>query len=152
MKLNGTYSSWSEVLLGVMQGPILGPLSFNMFLFLFQFFPDVDIANYADDSTPHSSNINLNKVLHDLEKISNTLFKWFTDNLLKANPEKSHLLTNSTQEIQINIGEIAISNSKCFHNISIFLCSTCLDISQSQIKQSYKPHSWKSLENCIPRP
>ena len=99
MKLNGTYSSWSEVLLGVMQGPILGPLSFNMFLFLFQFFPDVDIANYADDSTPHSSNINLNKVLHDLEKISNALFKWFTDNLLEANLERSHLLTNSTQEI-----------------------------------------------------
>ena len=77
------------------------------------FFPDVDIANYADDNTPHSSNINLNKVLHDLEKISDTLFKWFTYNLLKANPEKSHLLTNSAQEIQINIGEIAISNSKC---------------------------------------
>ena len=35
------------------------------------------------------------------------------DNLLKANPEKSHLLTNSTQEIQINIGEIAIFNIKC---------------------------------------
>ena len=34
---------------------------------------------------------NLNKVLHDLEKISNTSFKWFTDNLLKANPEKFHL-------------------------------------------------------------
>ena len=82
-----------------MQGPILEPLSFNMFLFLFQFFPDVDIANYADDSTPHSSNINLNKVLHDLEKISNALFKWFTDNLLEANLERSHLLTNSTQEI-----------------------------------------------------
>ena len=113
MKLNGTYSSWSEVLPGVMQGPILGPLSFNMFLFLFQFFPDVDIANYADDSTPHSSNINLNKVLHDLEKISNTFFKWFTNDLLKANPQKSYLLTNSTQEIQINIGEIAIFNSKC---------------------------------------
>ena len=56
---------------------------------------------------------NLNKVLHDLEKNSNTLFKWFTANFLKANPEKSHVLTNSTQEIQINIGEIAISNSKC---------------------------------------
>ena len=114
VKLNGTYSSWSEVLFGVPQGSILGPLLFNIFLCdLFQFFPDVDIANYADDNTPHSSNINLNKVLHDLEKISDTLFKWFTDNLLKANPEKSHLLTNSAQEIQINIGEIAISNSKC---------------------------------------
>ena len=101
VKLNGTYSSWSEILFGVPQGSILGPLLFNIFLCnLLQFFPDVDIANYANDNTPHSSNINLNKVLHDLEKISNTLLKWFTANLLKANPEKSHLLTNSTQEIQ----------------------------------------------------
>ena len=38
---------------------------------------------------------------------------WFTDDLLKANPEKPHLLKNSEQGIQINIGEIAISNSKC---------------------------------------
>ena len=112
--LNGTYSSWSEILFGIPQWCILGPLLFNIFLCdLFQFFPDVDIVNYADDNTPHSSNINFNKVVHDLEKISNTLFKWFTDNLLKANPEKSYPLTNSAQEIQINIGEIAISNSKC---------------------------------------
>ena len=62
---------------------------------------------------PYSTNINLSKVLHDLEKISSTLFKWFTDNLLKANPEKSHLLTNSTQEIQITIGGMAISHSEC---------------------------------------
>ena len=114
VKLNGTYISWSEILFGAPQGSILGPLLFNIFLCdLFQFSPDVDIAKNVDDNTPHSSNKNLNKILHDLEKISDTLFKWFTDNLLKANPEKSHLLTNSAQEIQINIGKIAISNSKC---------------------------------------
>ena len=45
--------------------------------------------------------------------MSDTLFKWLTDNLLKANPEKLHFLTNSAQEIQINIGGMAISNSKC---------------------------------------
>ena len=61
---------------------------------------------------PQSTNINFNKVLHDLEKISDTLFKWFTDNLLKTNPQKSHLLTNSVQETQINIGGTAISNNK----------------------------------------
>ena len=46
VKLNGTYSSWSEILFRVPQGSILGPLFFNIFLYdLFQFFPDVDIAN-----------------------------------------------------------------------------------------------------------
>ena len=55
----------------------------------------------------------MNKVLHDLEKITDTLFKWFTDNLLNANLEKSHLRTNSAQEVQINIGGMTISSSKC---------------------------------------
>ena len=103
VKLNGTYSSWSEIIFGVPQGSILGPLLFNIFLCdLFQFSPDLDITNYADDDTPHSTNINLNKVLHDLEKMSDTLLKWFTENLLKSNPEKSYFPTNSAQEIQIN--------------------------------------------------
>ena len=59
--------------------------------------------------------------------MSNTLFKWFTNNHLMANAylllmsyllmnstqEKSCLLMNSTQETQINIDGMAISNSKC---------------------------------------
>ena len=72
---------------GSLKCSIPGPLLFNIFLCdLFQFFSDLDVTIYTDDNTPHSTKINLNKALQDLGKMSNTLFKWFTDNLLKANP------------------------------------------------------------------
>ena len=45
-----------------------------------------------------------------MEKEFNML--WFTESLLKANPEKSHL-TNTTQEIQVSIGGMTIFISEC---------------------------------------
>ena len=62
--------------------------------------------------------------------MSNTLFKWFTDNLLKTHTEMSHLLTNSAQEIQINIGGMAISSSKCKKLLGIHI----------DIKLTFEPH------------
>ena len=66
LKLNGTYSLWSELIFRVPEGFILEPLLLNIFLCnLFQFFPDIDFANYADGNTPHSTSRNLSKVFHN---------------------------------------------------------------------------------------
>ena len=62
--------------------------------------------------------------------MSDILFKCFTDNRLKANPEKSHLLTNFAQEIQINIGGLALSISKCEKLLVIHIDK----------KLTFKPH------------
>ena len=74
MKLNGTCSSWFEIVFGIPQDSTLRPLLFDIFLFdLFQIFDDLDFTNYADDNTFRSTNEKLNKVLRDPKKESNNL-------------------------------------------------------------------------------
>ena len=51
-------------------------------------------------------------VFQDLEKESITLFKWFTENLMIANPETSYL-SKTTREIRITIVGMAICSGKC---------------------------------------
>ena len=54
VKIDHFYSSWEEILFGVPQGSILGPLLFNIFVCdLFDFIDNgVNIESYADDTTP----------------------------------------------------------------------------------------------------
>ena len=53
-KIENTYSTWLDIIFGVPQGSILGPLLFNVFLAdLFFTVNDINITSYADDNTPY---------------------------------------------------------------------------------------------------
>ena len=52
VKINGSFSSWQESIKGVLQGSVLGPLLFDIFINdLFISVEETEICNYADDTT-----------------------------------------------------------------------------------------------------
>ena len=105
VKIDSAFSSCEEILFGVPQGSILGPLVFNIFLcYLFVFIKDIDIASYADNNTLYTVHKNPQKIIKVLENTSVNLLKWFKNNGIKANADKCHLLVNSKEKVCTKIG------------------------------------------------
>ena len=94
------------------QGSVLGPLLSNIFLIDLSFIvEDIDIAIFVDGNTPYIGENNINEAIHCLEKATDAFFKWFSDNLMKSNAEKCHLLVSTNNTVNIKIGNIDITNS-----------------------------------------
>ena len=72
---------------------------------------DIDLASYADDTTPYAYDLENEKVIKSFEKNINQLFDWFSDNFLKANPNKCHLLINTDENIALKIKNETVTNS-----------------------------------------
>ena len=62
---------------------------------------------------PYLSGKNFEKVLNGLENVSPNLFQWFTENELKRNASKCHLLISSGENVHVNVGASQIKNSGC---------------------------------------
>ena len=73
-----------EIIFGVSQRSILGPLLLNTFLLdLFFIIVDTDIASYVNDNSSCVSADNIDRAIKSLEGASEILFKWFSENVMK---------------------------------------------------------------------
>ena len=110
-KIGIDYSSWREILYGVPQGSILGPLLFNIFICnLFLITDDFEMANYADDTTPYVCGKDIT-VIKSLENAAEIVFTWFKNNQMKGNEDKCHVVLSTHEDMHVKIGISRIKNS-----------------------------------------
>ena len=73
-KINSEFSCWEEILFGVPQGSILGPLLCDNLLFTTN---ETDFASYTADNTPYVVGNNIEDVISKLQNASFTLSSGF---------------------------------------------------------------------------
>ena len=85
VRINGSFSSYKHVQLGVPQESILGPLFFNIYINdLLLSIQETDICNYADDTTIYTCDMHLDNVIFKLENDSKIIIEWFGNNYMKT--------------------------------------------------------------------
>ena len=107
VKINSTFSSWSALLQGVPQGSFLWPLLFNIYLNdLFSALKEIDVCNFAENTTPFVCDMDLNIVIKKLEENSALALTGFECHHMKLSSDKCHLLVsgNHNEEIFMKTG------------------------------------------------
>ena len=118
VKISNSRSSWKLLTKGVPQGSILGPFLFNVFMiFLFLLIQNCKLYNYAGDNSMIYSSPDINAILTNLKHECKNALKWFSDNSMKANPDKFQFMVLSSdpleqQKIEIENDITLVSESR----------------------------------------
>ena len=111
-KVGSAFSDLLDILYGVPQGSIVGPLLFNINLcdlILSEY--SSEFSNFADDTTPYECGKNYDEVTNKLEDTIEKLLNWFHCNNIKANVSKCRFFLSLYKPVTIKIKGSAIESS-----------------------------------------
>ena len=89
VKINNISSDFLDIISGVPQSSIAGPILFNVFINdFFYFIRNASVHNFADDNTITSFAKSVTNLIKILEDESKAAINWFSINHMIANPDK----------------------------------------------------------------
>jgi exonuclease III len=110
VKIRGTTSDWKDVLKGVPQGSVIGPLLFNIFTNdIFYCIKSCDLYNFADDNSLSAHNKCPQVVSEALTRDIQNLLTWCKNNGLVAHPDKLQFMTLGPKAVRDKIN-VKINN------------------------------------------
>ena len=114
LKINSSYSDRYDIVIGTLEGSILGQLLFNFFINeLFLFNERTNIFNFADN-TIYSCQNDVKTIL-DLRYVMVTLLRLLKENSMKINQKKFEFMILGKaprQPIMLNINQIKVEDSQ----------------------------------------
>ena len=130
VKINGIYSDFLEILSGVPQGSILGPILFNIFINDFMYHMELtraDVFNFADDNTLSAFSENINDLKITLEEAAVEALKWLDANKMIANPDKFKAIILKKPSIKTDVINITVGNQEIKPASSVKLLGVDID-------------------------
>ena len=122
-KIGSSYTSWYDMIRGALQGSILAPLLFNVFINNLFFVTTLsEVCNFADDNTLYKFNKELKIVFRNLESDLNNVLAWFDLCSLKVNPGKFQFIFLGTKDV-LNEGKSKLKAQLKLHNLELKLKS-----------------------------
>ena len=153
VKINSDFSDWMETKQGVPQGSILNPLLFNIYInYIFLHLNKSSLCNYADDNTSWLSSTDMNELIDDLESEAAILNKWFYENILVLNGDKSKLITFKANRSNLEESKIQINGSTIIESKNVKLLGVTLDHQlrlEEHIKVFCKEKGKRSSQDCF---
>ena len=156
VKLDGIYSDWKPIKVGVPQGSLLGPLLFNIYINDLNLqVTNTSLRLYADDTTEYTSDVSPPVLEYIINSDLHILSTWLRQNYLQINSSKTQAMTIGPVPYRYNF---SVDNNEVDANDTLKILGVTLDrklnfaahVSEQVKKACAKAYALRRIRRFIP--